>query len=133
MRPTLTLTVLFILAPLIAPLAVCAAVPSPLDGTWNVTFSTRDTEERRATVVIAGAEGTWTTLARFGKDKHDPCVSRRFPLTVSSADPDRLVFEVAAEKELAECKNRTVTGRLVDAATIEGSLENGKPLRMIRR
>jgi len=52
---------------------------------------------------------------------------------VASADPARIVLEVAFSKSMAGCKDRTVTGRLDGAGKVEGKLENGKPLRMSRR
>ena len=110
-----------------------AAAASPLDGSWDVTFSTRDGETRQAVVEIAGSEGSWTSLAQAGKEKRDPCVGRPFPLAVASADPARIVLEVAFSKSMAGCKDRTVTGRLDGAGKVEGKLENGKPLRMSRR
>jgi hypothetical protein len=112
--------------------ALCGAQAS-LDGTWTVSFSTRDDETRQAVVTIAGAEGTWTTVAQPGKEKRDPCVGRPFPLTVVAAEPKRVVLEVAFAKQLAGCRDRTVTGEWVDATTVEGKLENGKPVRMLRK
>ncbi|MBK8321510.1 MAG: hypothetical protein IPL06_01945 [Betaproteobacteria bacterium] len=106
---------------------------SPLDGSWDVTFSTRDGETRQAVVEIAGVQGTWTSIAQSGKERRDPCVGRPFPLAVASTDPARIVLEVAFAKSVAGCRDRTVTGRLDGAGTVEGKLENGKPLRMTRR
>jgi hypothetical protein len=109
-----------------------AAAQPALDGTWEVTFSTRDTETRQAVVRITGAEGTWTTTPQGGKEKNDPCVGRAFPLSVTSAEAGRVVLDVAFSKVIAGCKDRTVTGQLVTPALLEGKLENGKPLRMVR-
>lgn len=117
----------------------CSMAPIPslaqstLDGTWEVEFSTRDTEIRQAEVRIAGATGTWTTAAQAGKERKDPCVGRPFPLAVVEGGPGRIVLQVSFEKEMRGCKDRTVTGELKDGKTIEGKLENGKPLRMVRK
>ncbi len=70
-----------------------AAAQSSLEGTWNVTFSTRDAETRQAVVKITDAEGTWTTFAQQGKAKNDPCVGRTFPLTVTVGGQSRVVIE----------------------------------------
>ncbi len=106
---------------------------SALDGTWDVTFSTRDTETRQAIVVITGAEGTWTTIAQQRKERNDPCVGRSFPLTVAVADQKQVVLEVAFAKVIAGCKDRTVTGQFESAGVVVGKLENGKPLRMLKK
>jgi hypothetical protein len=116
---------------LLLPLQTLAA--SSLDGTWEVTFSTRDTEVRQAHVKIAGNEGTWTTMAQSGKEKNDPCVGRPFPVTVVSAEPTHVVLEISFSKVISGCKDRTVTGQLAAAHSIEGKLDNGKPVRMLRK
>ena len=67
-----------------------AAAQSSLEGTWNVTFSTRDAETRQAVVKITDAEGTWTTYAQQWKAKNDPCVGRAFPLAVTVGGQSRL-------------------------------------------
>jgi hypothetical protein len=112
--------------------ALCSA-QSKLDGSWAVSFSTRDDETRQALVTIAGAAGTWTTLPQPGKEKRDPCVGRPFALTVMAAEPQRVLLEVAFAKQMPGCKDRTVTGEWVDASTVEGKLDNGKPVRMVRK
>ncbi len=116
---------------LAGPLAAAAA--SPLDGSWDVNFSTRDDETRRAVVEVTAAGGTWTSLAQAGKEKRDPCVGRPFPLKLSSQDASNVVMEVSFSSVVAGCKDRTVTGRFVEPNVIEGKLDNGKPLRMVRR
>lgn len=114
-------------------LPVLAAAQSTFDGTWDVTFSTKDTETRQAVVKIAGTEGTWMTMARPGKDRSDPCVSRDYPLTVTATDAKHLAFEVAFSKVMSGCKDRSLSGQLDDSGAIDGTLDNGKPARMVRR
>lgn len=60
-------------------------------------------------------------------------MARPFPLTVVAIEPKRVVLEVAFARQLAGCLDRTVTGERVDATTVEGKLENGKPVRMLRK
>ncbi len=120
---------LFTCAGLVPVLASAQA----LDGTWQVTFSTRDTETREAVVKITGTEGTWTTTAQQARERHDPCVGRPFPLVVKSAEPKRVRLEVAFSSFTSGCKDRTVSGQFEDAGVVTGKLENGKPLRMVRQ
>jgi hypothetical protein len=124
--PSLVMISLFLIPTL-------AGAESALDGTWDVTFSTRDTETRQAIVVITGSEGTWTTIAQQRKERNDPCVGRSFPLTVAVADQKQIVLEVAFAKVIAGCKDRTVTGQFESAGVVVGKLENGKPLRMLKK
>ena len=128
MRATFRRLLIF---PLLLPLAAMAA--PALDGHWDVTFSTRDGESRQAVVEISGGAGTWTSLPRSGKEKRDPCVDRPFPLKVASASPTQVVLEVAFAATIPGCKDRVGKGKIIDDNVIEGKLENGKPLRMVRR
>lgn len=128
MRATLRL---LSISPLL--LVFAAAAAPPLDGHWDVTFSTRDGESREAVVEIAAGTGTWKSLPRSGKEKRDPCVDRPFPLKAVSAAPAQVVLEVAFAATIPGCKDRVVQGKFVDDNVIEGKLENGKPLRLVRR
>ncbi|MDO9437576.1 hypothetical protein [Hydrogenophaga sp.] len=117
----------------LAGLMPVLASAQSLDGTWLVSFSTRDTETREAIVKIAGAEGTWTSVAQLARERHDPCVGRPFPLLVKAAEPQRVRLEVAFSSGTSGCKDRTVSGQFEGAGVVTGKLENGKPLRMVRQ
>jgi hypothetical protein len=122
----------------VALLCIClnsfaSAASLTLDGTWDVAFSTRDGETRMAIVEIAASTGTWMSLPQSGKEKNDPCVGRPFPLKVTSPASSNVVIAVSFASSISSCKDRTVTGKLLDSNVIEGKLENGKPLRMVRR
>ena len=114
-------------------LPALALAQASLDGHWQLSFSTRDGETRQAVVSINGRQGSWTTLPQPGKEKRDPCVGRPFPLTVTVAGPRRVVLEVDFASQVAGCRDRTVTGEWVGAATVAGKLENGKPVGMVRQ
>ena len=114
-------------------LPIHALAGTSLDGVWEVTFSTRYTETRQAQVKINGTQGTWTTVAQGGKEKNDPCVGHPFPLMVKNTETASVVLEVSFSKIVPGCKDRTITGRLTETNSIEGKLENGKPVRMLRK
>ena len=86
-----------------------------------------------AIVEVAASTGTWKTVPQRGKEKNDPCVGRPFPLKVASPSNSDIVIEVSFSSVVPGCKDRTATGKLVGPNVIEGKLENGKQLRMVRR
>ncbi|MCW5654514.1 hypothetical protein [Hydrogenophaga sp.] len=107
---------------------------APLDGAWRVTFSTEGADGREAQVEIRGQSGTWTTYARSDKDKRDPCVGRALPLTLSGGDgaSSALQLRVEASSVVSGCRDRKATLQRVDEKTLEGSFDNGRPLRLVR-
>lgn len=115
-----------------ALLPVLAAAQHSLDGPWRLSFSSGDDDARQAQLSINGGQGTWTTEPRASREKRDPCVGRAFPPAVQANEPERVVIAAAFAAQVGGCKDRVFTGRWVDAATLEGKLENGRPARMAR-
>lgn len=121
------------------PLSACfvlvlgtAAAQPALDGTWNATFSTGGSEARLAEIRISGTSGTWTTRARAGKDKHDPCVGRPLPITVGLPEPGKVTIELRASAEMSGCKDRRASLTIGPAGDLAGKLDNGHDIRLTR-
>ena len=130
MRPPFIHRILWLaLAGLLPSLAVAQHA---LDGRWQLSFSTGDDDPRQAQLSINGAQGTWTTEPRAGREKRDPCVGRPFPLAVQANEAERVVIAAAFAAQVGGCKDRVFTGRWVDAGTLEGKLDNGRPARLTR-
>ncbi len=89
--------------------------------------NTRDRRSRRS-----GSQGSQTTEPRADRDKPDPCVGRPFPLTVQANEAERVIIAAAFATQVGGCKDRIFTGRWVDAAVLEGKLDNGRPARLVR-
>jgi len=106
---------------------------SPLDGNWRVTFSTEGSEGREAVVELKGGTGTWTTYARGDRDRKDICVGRPFPLSLTGDAAAGLNLQLDAAKAVPGCRDRKATLKLVDDKTLEGSFDNGRPLKLVRQ
>jgi len=130
MRPRFLHRILWLA--LAALLPSLAAAQHSLDGRWQLSFSSGDDDPRQAQLSISGAQGTWTTEPRAGREKRDPCVGRPFPLAVQANEAERVVIAAAFAAQVGGCRDRVFTGRWVDAATLEGKLDNGRPARMTR-
>ena len=115
-----------------ALLPTLAAAQHALAGPWRLSFSTGDDEPRQAQLSITGNQGSWTTEPRAGREKRDPYVGRPFPLTVQANEAERVVIAAAFAAQVGGCKDRVFTGRWVDAGTLEGKLDNGRPARLTR-
>ncbi len=121
-----------ILGSVVALSPALALAQHSLDGSWRLSFSSGDDDPRQAQLSISGAQGTWTTEPRAGRDKRDPCVGRPFPLAVQANEAERVIIAAALAAQVGGCRDRVFTGRWVDAATLEGKLDNGRPARMTR-
>lgn len=119
-------------------LAACAAAgagwaQSPLDGSWRVTFSTEGSDGREGAVDIKGGTGTWTTFGRGDRDRKDVCVGRPFPVAITGDPESGLNLRVEAAASVAGCRDRKATLKRVDDRTLEGSFDNGRPLKLVRQ
>lgn len=88
------------------------------------------TRDRRS--CRSGSQHSQTTEPRAGRDKPDPCAGRPFPLTVQANEAERVIIAAAFATQVGGCKDRVFTGRWVDAAVLQGQLENGRPARLAR-
>jgi hypothetical protein len=121
-----------LLALLLALLPVQLLAQATLDGAWKATFSTGGSDARTAEIKIAGSSGTWTTQPRPNKDKNDPCVGRSFPITVAAGPSGQVTIELKASTELSGCKDRKATLIQPSPNALEGKLDNGSEIRLVR-
>lgn len=116
----------------VTTLAAQPTFAQAFDGAWTVSYSSGSGNEREADVKITGTQGTWQVRARPGKDKKDPCVGRPFPLTVTESTAESLAFRVDASATVSGCDDRNGSVKVVDAKTLEGQFNNGRPVKFVR-
>lgn len=102
---------------------------NPYNGTWTVSFDGNKTADLEGTVVVDDGGGTWKVTARARKN---PCVGREAPITVQTASPEELVFEVNRSKVLTGCKDWTMKFKKVDDKTLTGEFTDGRAVSLIR-
>jgi hypothetical protein len=120
------------LTALLLAIPAIAGAQASLDGAWTATFTTGGSEPRTAQIKVAGTAGTWTTLPRPNKDKNDPCVGRAFPIVVAVSSSGLVTIELKASNELSGCRDRTATLSQPSPNALEGKLDNGSEIRLVR-
>ena len=103
---------------------------SPFDGSWAVSFDGKKTIDLGGTVVVSGAGGGWDIVAQSRKD---PCIGRKYPITVQKATADELTFTVNRAATLAGCTDSTYTFKKVDDMTLKGALADGRAASLTRK
>ena len=81
-------------------------------------------------LTIAGAGGTWDIVMQSRKD---PCIGRKYPITVEKVTADELTFTVNRAATLAGCRDSTYTFKKVDDTTLKGELADGRAASMTRK
>ena len=89
-----------------------AQADNPFNGSWTVSFNGKKIADLSGSVVINGDSGTWDIV---GESRKNPCIGRKYPITVQEANANELVFTVNRAASLIGCKDSTYTFKKVDA------------------
>ncbi len=106
-----------------------AQTENPYNGKWTIAFDGKKTVDLEGSVVIKDTGGTWHIVAQARKN---PCVGREYPITVTKASADELVFKVNRAETLAGCKDSTHSFKKVDDKTLQGEIGEGRAASLIR-
>lgn len=109
---------------------VLAQQPNQYNGTWRVEFDSKKGVAREGTVVIKDQGGTWDVLHQ---KKNDPCAGRAAPISIQRVTEDELVFEISTSKALTGCEDRVVKLRRTDEKTLQGAIDDGRKIRLVRQ
>ena len=109
---------------------VVAQADNPFDGRWTVSFDGKRVADMGGSVVINGDSGTWDIV---GESRKNPCIGRKYPITVQKASADELVFTVKRAASLIGCKDSTYTFKKADDKTLKGELGAGRSVSLTRQ
>ena len=109
--------------------ATLAADTNPYSGTWHLSTVSKKGKSREGTVVLKDLDGTWKTSSINVKN---PCTGMLAPLIIKEASSERLVFEIAKSKALRGCEDSTATLKRVNETTLQGELDDGRKLTLVR-
>ena len=110
--------------------AVLAEDANPYSGTWDAKLISKKGEHRSGQVILTDTGGTWDF---DWQSPNNPCVGKRSPVAVQRVSPDELVFEVQRSKALKGCKDSIATMKRVSETTLQGELDDGRKLTLIRK
>ncbi len=114
---------------LASPIAL-AQDANPYSGTWDAKLLNKKGETRKGTVILKDKDGTWD----FNwQNPNNPCVGMRSPVAVQRTSADELVFEIQRSKALKGCKDNIVSMKRINDTTLQGELDDGRKLTLIRK
>jgi len=121
---------MFFIISLFFAVAGFAQQPNPYNGTWRVEFASQKDVVREGEVVIKDEAGSWQVLRH---KKGNPCAGREAPVSIQLATEVGLVFAVNASKVITGCKDQVVTLKRVDDRTLQGTMDDGREITMVRQ
>lgn len=113
---------------LVCPVAM-AQEPNPYSGTWHASLEVQKGVIREGTVILKDQDGTWDITAQKMKN---PCVGRPSPIVIQRTSTDELVFEINRSKALKGCKDNIAIMKRVNETTLQGKLDDGRKLTLVR-
>jgi len=114
-------------------LQAAAQETARLDGTWRATFHRPDGTPWEAQIAVADGKGTYWVIAKRGSQREDPCVGRKFPITVTNVATDAFVIQIQGSKALQGCPDFRVILRPSDRGDYEGAFPNGQKYVFVRQ
>lgn len=114
---------------LASPVAL-AQEPNLYSGTWEVNMVSKKGEPRKGTVILKDQDGTWDINWQNVKK---PCAGIRAPILIQRTSPDELVFEIRRSEALRGCKDQIATLKRVSDTTLQGELDDGRKLTLLRK
>jgi hypothetical protein len=113
---------------LVCPVAL-AQEPNPYSGTWDLSMVRKKGGSVKGEVVIKDQDGTWDINWMSHKN---PCKGIQAPIVIESASTDELVFKIMRSKSLRGCKDQIATLKRVNDTTLQGELDDGRKLTLVR-
>lgn len=109
---------------------VFAQTVNPYDGTWKVSYTSKNKEKISGTLVVNGEGGTWKIYlqgnAVMAKSQgRNNCQGMAAPITVKVTSPKKLVIKVNRSKIIAGCKDSKMAFQKVDDKTLKGAFRSG--------
>ena len=99
------------------------------NGKWHATLTLEGGKSREGTVNITEQVGTWKMTARVYKN---PCVGLESPIVIQRATPDELVFKIYRSKALRGCDDDVASVKRINETTLQGELNDGRKLTLVR-
>lgn len=123
------------LAMAISPMLASAQQPvSSLDGKWVATHPRDDGGgERTSRLSISQTKGIWREFGARARGRENPCNGKEFPVLVQTPSQVEVVINVEASGVLQGCNDRKLTLQRIDADHLEGTLGDGKPIKLVRQ
>lgn len=113
---------------LVCPVAL-AQESNPYSGAWKASLVNKKGVARKGTVILKDQGGTWDFQWQSAKN---PCAGRPAPIVIQSTSTDELVFEIRKSEVLKGCTDHIATLKRVNDTTLQGGLDEGQKLTLVR-
>lgn len=120
-------SILFLIA------AAAHAQTASYQGKWTGHATASNGSEIRIDLTIKEAGGTLRTSLSKNYVTVDPCFDRDIPVVVQSQTESELTVAIQGGKVLRGCIDETATLKLIDAKTLQGTLKDGRSVKLMRK
>jgi hypothetical protein len=108
------------------------AQPSPYDGKW-AGFATSSTGAEVRVELKLGKDGGSVRFAQMmNYTTIDQCAERDLPVVVESHTPSALTISIKGGAVLKGCLEETATLKVLDNKTLQGTLKDGRSMKLSR-
>ena len=108
------------------------AQQAAFDGTWTGFATSGTGSQVRVVLTIAGQGGKLRLSPSVNYVTTDPCHDRDIPVVVEGQTATELSFAIQGDKVLKGCLNESAKLKAVDGKTVEGSLKDGRTMKLTR-
>ena len=120
---------LSILLMAVLPALALAQEANPYNGSWHARLVNVKGISREGTVIINNQGGTWKITSKIFKN---PCAGLQAPIVIQRTSTDELVFKIYRSKALGGCDDDIATLKRVNKTTLQGELNDGRKLTLVR-
>jgi hypothetical protein len=102
---------------------------NPYNGTWHASLVNEKGISREGTVIINDQGGTWKITSRIFKN---PCAGLQAPIVIQRTSTDELVFKIYRSRALRGCDDDIAILKRVNETTLQGELNDGRKLTLVK-
>ncbi|MGB7934608.1 MAG: hypothetical protein WCH04_20760 [Gammaproteobacteria bacterium] len=113
----------------VLPALALAQEDNPYNGSWHASLVNEKGISREGTVIIIDQSGTWKITSKIFKN---PCAGLQAPIVIQRTSTDELMFKINRSKALWGCDDDIATLKRVNETTLQGELNDGRKLTLVR-
>jgi hypothetical protein len=102
---------------------------STLNGDWVARFPSLTGNPAQVNLKIVDSTGTWQSMAR---NPNNPCLGRKYPVSVAVTGPDTVTLTVTGSQALAGCDDFKLELKRLSATALEGQFPDGRKVSVTR-
>jgi hypothetical protein len=112
---------------------LASAQPSPFDGKWSGPATSPTAGQIQVDLKIAKGAGTMRYEQKVNYVTTDQCANRDLPVVVESQTATEMTIAIKGDTVLKGCFNESSTLKLIDPKTLQGTLKDGRTMKLTRK